>query len=381
MNGPVNGMFFLEKLRDGNGKEKQLFQDFSRFLNIKAREKGVPVSGQFELTPLCNLDCRMCYVHLNQEQLSDHQILSVETWKDLMHQAWEAGMIKAVLTGGECLSYCGFDELFLFLHSLGCEVSVLTNGLLLDDQRISFFREHMPAHIQVSLYGWNDDVYERVTGRRVFSTVYNNIRKAIDAGLPILLGITPNIYLGDDALETVRIAKSMCRKVNINSAIFTPRNETGRSTHHDEIDVDLYLKIYQLQNEMDGRESNPIPEDKLPPVGGPLTECEQCGLRCGAGRSGFVIDWKGRLLGCNRIDSIYGNPLEEGFLSAWKTVNQGVNRWPRVPECEGCAYDHVCSNCAANILEYGEPGKRPMELCERTRYLVKNGVWHLPDCE
>lgn len=30
----------------------------------KAFEDGIPISGTFELTPRCNFDCKMCYVHL-----------------------------------------------------------------------------------------------------------------------------------------------------------------------------------------------------------------------------------------------------------------------------------------------------------------------------
>ena len=162
----MDGFDLLERLREQNGKEVQRFSNLTRFLSFKAREKGIPFSGQFELTPLCNFDCKMCYVHLNPEQINGHSVLSVDSWKDIIHQAVEAGMVKAALSGGECLVYPGFKELFLYLHSLGCEVSVLTNGYLLDDDRIRFFQEHMPSRIQITLYGWNEDVYERVTGQR-----------------------------------------------------------------------------------------------------------------------------------------------------------------------------------------------------------------------
>ena len=381
MGQPVNGLEFLAKLHEENGKQTQNFRDVSRFLSIKAREKGIPFTGQFELTPLCNFDCKMCYVHLGPDQLHDHSVLPVETWKDLMHQAWAAGMVRAILTGGECLTYAGFNDLFLYLHSLGCEISVLTNGFLLDDQRIRFFQEHTPSVIQVTLYGWNEDVYERVTGQRAFSTVFANIKKAIDAKLPLSISITPNIYLGEDVMDTVRVAKSICHRVAVNSSVFTPREETGRADHHDNVDTDLYVRIYRLLNELGGEENNPIPDEQLPQIGGPSHESEKCGLRCGAGRSAFVINWKGMLLPCNRMEMIYQNTLEEGFSHAWKAINQMVNQWPRVPECEGCPYEAVCNNCAANILEYGKPGEQPIELCKRTRYLVKNGVWHLPDCE
>ena len=381
MEEPMNGFDLLERLQKQNGKEVQRFDDLARYLNFKAREKGIPIAGQFELTPLCNFNCKMCYVHLDSNQLSNHAVLPPDAWKKIMYQAWEAGMVEACLTGGECLTYPGFEELFLYLHSVGCEVSVLTNGFLLDDDRIRFFQEHMPARIQVTLYGWNDDIYERVTGRRAFSTVFCNIQKAINAGLPLQISITPNIYLGEDVLETIKVAKSLCKTVMVNSCLFPPRKETGRSEHHDGVDTDLYVRIYQLLNDLNGRENRQIAEEELPEAGGPSHECEKCGLRCGGGRSAFVVDWKGTLMPCSRMEMISANIAKMGFQEAWKQINFEANHWPRVPECEGCAYERICNNCAANILAYGEAGKQPIDLCNRTRYLVKNGVWHLPDCE
>ena len=381
MEEPMNGFDLLERLQKQNGKATQRFDSLTRYLSLKAREKGIPFSGQFELTPLCNFDCKMCYVHLKADQLNGYSVLSGDVWKQIMLQAWQAGMVKATLTGGECLTYSGFEELFLFLHGLGCEVSILTNGFLLDDKRIRFFQEHMPARIQITLYGWNDDVYERVTGQRAFTTVYHNIQKVEEAGLPFHICVTPNAFLGEDVLETIKVAKSLCSNVIINTCLFTPREETGRSGLHICAETDLYVRAYRLLNELKGRESKQISEEQLPEVGGPSHECAECGLRCGAGRSAFVVNWKGTLLPCNRLYMISRSVLDEGFIEAWKHINYESNHWPRVPECEGCAYESVCNNCAATILEFGEPGKRPVELCERTKYLVKNGAWHIPDCE
>ena len=176
-----NAFEFLEKLRAGNEKQAHKYSSLAAYLGLKAREKGIPVSGQFELTPLCNFNCGMCYVRLSPDQVKENPLLTVADWKAVMLEAWEAGMLSATLTGGECLAYPGFEELFLYLHSLGCEVAVLTNGSLLDDRRIRFFREHKPSGIHITLYGWNDDVYERVTGQRAFKMVSGNIRKAIGA--------------------------------------------------------------------------------------------------------------------------------------------------------------------------------------------------------
>ncbi len=381
MDKPQNGFEFLEELRKKNGKQVQTQSAFAEYLDTKARIKGIPLHGQFELTPLCNFDCKMCYVHLNSEQLAGQKVMTADTWKDLMYQAFEAGMISATLSGGECLTYTGFDEVYLYLRDLGCEVSVLTNGYLLDDKRIEFFKFHMPKSIKITLYGWNNDVYERVTGQRAFGIVEGNIRKAIEAGLPISLSITPNTYLGQDVLETVRKGKSLTRNTYVNSALFTPRVETGRSGLNNDSDIDTYIQIYRLINELDGRETKEIDEDKLPPVGGPSHECQKCGLMCGGGRSGFVLDWKGKMMPCNRMDMIYAFPLLNGFRDAWNKVNLEANSWPRVPECQECVYREVCNNCPANMLLHAEPGKQPMELCKRTKQFVKHGIVHIQECD
>ena len=78
MDRPKNALDALKQLRELNGREVQNFKSIHSYLEARAKEKGVPLAGQFELTPLCNFSCRMCYVHLNPEQLKGQHILSPE---------------------------------------------------------------------------------------------------------------------------------------------------------------------------------------------------------------------------------------------------------------------------------------------------------------
>ena len=381
MDKPVSTFDFMNEQLKDYGEPVTRFDQITRFLDHKAREKGTPIQGQFELTPLCNFSCKMCYAHLTPEQLSGQSVLPVSVWKDLIRQAWEAGMMFTTVTGGECLAYPGFDELFLFIQSLGCEITVLTNGFLLDDERIRFFQEHMPAKIQVTLYGCNDDVYERVTGQRAFGTVVSNIQKSIDAKLPVMVNVTPSVYLGEDVFETIRIAKSLCNATTVNSGIFSPREETGRSGQQHGLDINMYIRIYRFLNELEGRDSLEIPEDKLPQAGGPFHECNECGMQCGGGRSYYLIDWHGTMMPCSRMTMIRAYPLQEGFSSAWKKINDVSKSWPMVPECIECPYEKVCNHCAANMQGFIESGTPPTALCEETKALVRSGAMHFPDCE
>ena len=375
-----DGFAFLDKLREIGQRKNQTFADFTVYLDEKARKAGIPLHGQFELTPHCNFDCRMCYVHLKPPQAPQSALLPVEQWKSLMSEAFQEGMLTAVLTGGECFTYPGFRDLYLYLKSLGVELTVLTNGSLLDQEWVSFFLEHRPAQIQVTLYGSSEEAYEAVTGHRLFGKVLENIRLLRDAGLPVRLNVTPSIYMAEDVFDTIRLAKQLCRSVRVNSSVFRPRQETGRSEQNDNLDQDHYLRMYLLLKELDGEEAEKIQEERLPPPGGPAHECGERGLDCGGGRSGFVIDWKGIMHPCNRLYMLESFPLTEGFASAFRTINTAVRQWPKVSECSGCAYRFACNNCAANMLNYAEPGKQPLKLCEQTRFFVQNGIGRVRDC-
>ena len=200
--------------------QEQRYERVRRFLDFRAREAAIPLTGTFELTPLCNLDCKMCYVHLNKAQMQGAELLSTEEWKQIMKEAVDAGMMYAKLTGGECLTYPGFKELYLYLQSMGIEITILTNGRLMDDSMVAFFKEHPPAVIQITLYGADEEVYERVTGHAAFEEVVSNIRKIQDAGLPLRIALTPNRYLGKDGEALVRFVHNMNIYYAVNAGLF-----------------------------------------------------------------------------------------------------------------------------------------------------------------
>ncbi len=384
----MDGCEYIDSLREKSGEERQTFDSFTRYLGRKAREQGVPVFGDFELTPLCNLNCRMCYVHLTPAQMKEQKLLSVDQWKDLMYQAFRAGMVHATLTGGECLTYPGFKELFLYLHSLGCEVSVFTNGVLLDQEWIDFFKEHTPAEIQITLYGDSEDTYERVTGVRAFSQVVEHIRMLQDAELPVRICVTPNRYLGEDVFETVRVAHALSPGVSINTNLFTPKEETGRSGQKDDPDAETYIRIHRYLASLNGRKLQEVNVRELPETGRRTEESDrqtaagtERGLLCGGGRSCFTISWKGTMHPCSMMDMIEGIPLRDGFTEAWKEVHQAADSWPRPAVCSSCAYRSVCDSCAAYRLQFAMPEEVPHELCRLTKQYVSAGVLVLPEQE
>ena len=350
------------------------YKQVRQYMDFRAREKGVPVSGTFELTPLCNLDCKMCYVHLNATQLHGAKLLPVETWKDLARQAFDAGMMYASITGGECLTYPDFKEFYLYLRSLGQEIHLLSNGILMDEAMVDFLVANPPALIQVTLYGASEDAYERVTGHRMFARVLANIRRLRDAGLPLSIAVTPNAFMAD-GLEVVRLLHDEGFIFLINSGIVSPREETGRERA--DSDLDTYVSMLKLKMELTGSAVEPECEpDELPdtadsdraPNEGPR------GVRCGAGRSTFSIDWRGQMRPCNTFPCEPTDVLELGFDESWRRTNQVALNYPLPVECEGCSYQHVCKGCVSEHSAGAEPGHASPAICQWGKRMVTEGV-------
>lgn len=344
----------------------------SSFLQVKARKTGTPYHGHFELTPLCNLNCKMCYVHLNSNQIEKNQLLKAEDWIEQIRQSVDAGMVKASLSGGECLTHPQFDDIYLYLKSRGIFTTVLTNGVLLDEERIRFFKKYPLQKLQISLYGDSDDTYERVTGVRSFSTVINHILRAKEENLPIVVAITPSLYLLDNIKNLIKLVKSLDVPYIINAGLLRPRDGTGREDTNHDICIEDYIDIFKFNRILNGLTLKSCKsiffeiEER--------TDYKKAGIRCGAGMSTFAISWDGIMHPCSQLLSIEANPFVIGFENAWRHINVEASIYPRFNKCDNCKYSNACDFCAGENERLGSKYVLDTRWCDRTCKMVESGL-------
>ena len=361
----------LRQLDEQGVTDYRRYDAVRKFLSFKARDKGIPISGSFELTPLCNLDCRMCYVHLNREQMHGAQLLTTAQWQDIMQQAIAAGMMYARLTGGECLTYPGFRELYGFLHSKGIETAILSNGILMDAEMVDYLAAHPPAAVQITLYGASEEAYERVTGKRVFTRVMENIRRLNAAQIPLSIAVTPNEFMTDGE-EVIRLLHEEGLTFAINAGLMPPREETGRKLA--DAGLDAYVAMMKLRMALKGQQLEPDCDPESLPDPGSETSTATKGVRCGAGRSGFAIDWQGRMRPCNTFPCEPVEVLELGFPEAWKRTNHTALNYSLPAECEGCTYKGVCKHCVAEHAAGAPAGHASPAICAWGKRMVSEGL-------
>ncbi len=366
---------FIAGMKKQGVAEKDIKKAYNQYLEIKARKRRIPLSGKFELTPLCNLDCKMCYVHLNSKQFDKASLLPVEAWKKLIDEAHKAGMLYATLTGGECLTYPGFEEIYLYLYSKGIVPGIMSNGLLMDQHRIDFFKKYPPTLIQVTLYGSSDDIYEKVTGHRVFWTIYHNLELLRESQLKVFITLTPSAFMRDDIRFIQETAKALQFPFGINANLITPRENTGRQL--EDLEIDQYIEMYKIWKEMREEELIPVDPVELPPENDKGNQT--CGLQCGGGTSAFTIQYNGKMAPCPSLYEVTTEPLRDGFLTAWHQLNDLVREYPMPAECTECVYHDCCISCPAIHNNAHNPGHCDPHICERTKRLIQEGFIQLPE--
>lgn len=365
----------VTQLQKEGASDRKITEAVDNYIERNARRKGIPIRGLFELTPLCNLDCKMCYVHLTPEQVAvtERKLLTTAQWKHIMAEAIEAGMIEALLTGGEAMLHPGFDELYLFLQEKGVKVSVKTNGLLLTEERMAFFKQHPPARIEITLYGSNDETYEKVTGHRCFEKVLAGIQRAKESGIHLQVGITPSCYMMEDAEALMKTLHSMNVQINIGMFLMQPRTETGRAGHVEDLSLDEYIQLLKLRAKVEGFTLQKMSMEDVPmPNGG--NGQPKFGLHCAAGYSSFDVRWDGTMTPCMDMDDIEGvNLLTTSFADAWRYCRESVLHYPAPQECEGCQYLMQCPPCVAQHRVGAPKGHANPMLCDRVRRFIAEG--------
>ena len=344
-----------------------LGSEFWNSIDREAFQKRVPIHGHFEITPQCNLDCKMCYVHLNKTQMNNKHELTLDQWKKII----DGGMVFASISGGECLTSPYFDELYLYLNSKGVIIFILTNGVLLSN-KIKLFKQYPPALIQVSMYGYDEDSYEKVTGKRKFTVVSNAVKEAKANGLNISIAVTTSKYL-KSVYKIVRKYYQMEIGVAVSKWLIPPYSSTGRQ-------LDEFCLSPEEQVNISGEillatdEAAPVPfTGVLPP---PNTKGKQLcrGLKCTAGRNSFSINWQGKMLLCVSLNEVTGEPLQEDFMTAWQKTVNAADEFLIPVECTNCSYKSVCRSCPAHHMLKGEDGHCNPDICEEGVLLVKRGI-------
>lgn len=346
----------------------------------KGAANRVPVSGTFEITSRCNLDCKMCYVHMSpEEQAKIGQELTAKEWIQIGKEAVKNGMIYLLLTGGEPLLRPDFLTIYTELVQMGLLVSINTNATLITPEIVSHFQKYRPEKVNITLYGMSDDTYGNLCGNcHGFERAVRGIRMLKEAGIRICLNTTFTKLNVKDMDAIVEFAKEEGIPIRMAAYIFPP----VRNGHETE---DVYLNAKeqgiaaahfdQLTLEPDkflSRQKyiqSSIDKDEILSIETEGTDCRPSA--CMAGKGAFWISWDGNMYPCGMLPDYSVNIRNIGFQQAWKETVDLTSTILLPAECTNCKYKKICSSCAAVAQSVnGATNQVPKDLCERTKAYV-----------
>ncbi len=339
-------------------------------LKKRAKARGIPLVGQFELTARCNNICKMCYVY---KPAGDRQAIyrehSAREWIDLAEKARDEGMFYVLLTGGEVFLRQDFMEIYNELSMMGLRIIIYTNATMVTPDIAKKLGQIPPARVEVTLYGASAETYNNVCNNPWgFDRALRGIDLLLAEGIDLELRTTVIRDNAGDYDKIVELAEERNVTLKIVDYISPPRDGTSLSDnvrlsakeliqfkkHAQEGYIRRMKKLFPDKfSDLNTRENNPINyQDKHP-------------FRCYAGRSEFWVTWDGKMTPCGMIEEPVTWPFEKGFNAAWNELKNACTSIPVCIECSECSFKNECFACPARLkIETGYFDKPAPYFCE-----------------
>ena len=348
-------------------------EKYSDYLYAKASHQRIPLGGAFELSPVCNFACKMCYVRKTPAQIraEGKRQLDWQEWVSLAEQCHKAGTLFLLLTGGEPFLYPHFRELYIQLHKMGFLLSINTNGTLIDEATIAWLKEYAPHRVNITLYGGSEQTYERICGSASgYHRAVAAIRGLKEAGIPVVINASMIPENAGDQEAILQFGKDLGLNVRMATYMFPPsRRETEKTDSRftpEEAAAMFVHKAKFLQHSQDYVRwlSSQVAEEKVQ-EGNDWGNHREDYMQCRAGRSSFWISWDGTMTACGIMPfplQLY--PFLEPFADCWNKLTDVVRTTPVLSGCKNCPRRKLCKPCVAMIYtETGTPDQKAPYLC------------------
>jgi hypothetical protein len=162
-----------------------------------------------ELTNQCNLQCSHCYADSGPATSSRDTMTSAQ-YRQVIVDAYSAGCRQIQFIGGEPTLNPQLPSLIEFCSDLGYAfIEVFTNLTRLSDDLLTCFKRN-GVHVATSVYGSRAEVHDAVTHRLgSFSSTVNNMRRLLQAKIPIRAGIIEMAENAGETQSTVRFLANL----------------------------------------------------------------------------------------------------------------------------------------------------------------------------
>jgi len=315
-----------------------------------------PLQAVFvEATNRCNLRCIHCY---NRSSPSHHQGLSKEQLFSFFDQLDEIGVFQVYLTGGEPFLRKDICALVEYLHNIGMDTGIFTNGTVIDSSHLACLERIKPKFVAVSLDTIDDVTFHKI--RNISSSVVlRNIVNLQKRGIRVIVNTVLFRGLNDSCEELIKLLRFLkATGLTEKDIVVDEFLEIGRGSKLSQYSLlrstaiktirEAFREVYNYEyavepSYVDGKE---------------LSRSSFCGI----GESIFYLNSKGDMTLCPVLNDTkfkLGNIFELSVKDIWETSKllDHFRRRKHIleTECATCAFFPNCAGgCKAkSMLLYG----------------------------
>lgn len=322
-----------------------------------------PLALSLFVTRGCNLHCPHCATDGGIPAGSE---LTEAELHDLLDQAHAAGLFSLSISGGEPLTRPDLIPLLARADALGLPVTLLTNGLLLDEATLG----RIPGNVffLVSLDGL-DEEYDYFRGRNNHTVIMQTIRLLQAAGREFALTC---MFTKKNKAQTRKVLERFLLAEGV-PVIPTPVLPFGRARNREELllteaDVDDFVALKRMKRDYYAqRQPHRVPQYSTPSFGiDDMTEVmESAFWACSGTRLDLAVSANGTVFPCISclctdtfpLGSIREMTLQEVWHSCSETDRFRQITWHDFHRCSGCDIAEYCNfRCPAiSLAVHGDP--------------------------
>lgn len=304
-----------------------------------------PMTLQFELTSHCNVYCKHCYNYSGEDNTSK-DAMTPEKWIEFTkYIVKNGGIFECIISGGEPL-LLGEDlfKIMDILHEDGVYFLLITNGFLLNSEKVKRLSKYRYHWLQVSIDGADAKSHDEFRRRE------GSWERAVDAafmvsaaGIPLTIAHSVTPYNLKDVDKMCDLAYSL----GASNIILGEINLSGRTSENRDLLLNREERALLLQKY---EENNARYLGRMT-IQRPLNVKHSVNKYLTRPNSGLIIRPNGDM----RLDCmtpfVIGNVLKDDFLKVWK--EKGISAWSnhKVLEYADSFYENDFSSMITNYLD------------------------------
>lgn len=325
------------------------------------------------VTNECNLRCKHCYVDAGRKLGNE---LSLGEIKDLLKQLYLMGVMQLDITGGEPLLRPDIEAILEAIREMGFVVSLLTNGILLDEKIIEILSGMDIKFVQIPLEGLQES-HEFIRGEGTFERCLDSIKLLKSKNIPVQVRTT----VTKRSLSELEDLAKLLAELKVDSFLLAEFIPVGRGMAWEK-DLLLNDEEKAVFQETYVRIKEAYPELSI--RGGPYGYLEgqkdfaganefRRSIMCGLLRG----DWcqimpDGTVTPCDPIIFRAGNIRTQSIQEIWN--NSPVFKTFREFDleklkgsCGSCAYKRICGGCRALAFLFNGDFYAEDPICVRAK--------------